>query len=276
MKSTRQKVYIAIAVAMIAISVGLIIYQNATGKNIVGGKSGTMVFPGPLTEMTFDIGNCEIDVIEADTADVTVTYSNLSGRLSDHYEDGKLSITYDSNISDIISSLFVGSNKNSKITITIPKDVCFERVAFEFGATEADISGLHAKQLQISVGAGEVTATNVYATEKAKLEIGVGEFTAKGVDLKNASLQCGVGSMEIEGLIEGKSSIDCGVGSVEATIRAEESNYKGTLDCGIGKVVFGSTTIDGIGSEKIVAADAEHSFNIDCGIGDVEVYFRNK
>ncbi len=274
MKSTRQKVYIAIAVAMIAISVGLIIYQNVTGKNNATGESGTRVFTGPITEVSLDIGSCEIDVIEADTEDITVTYSNLSGRLSDHCDDGKLSITYESNISDIISSLFVGSNKNSKITITVPKDVCFERVVLEIGAAEAEISGLSAKQLQISIGAGDVTATNVCATEKAKFEVGLGEFTAKGVDLKNASLQCGVGSMEIEGLIEGKSSIDCGVGSVEATIRAEESNYKGSLDCGIGEVVFGSVKIDGIGSEKTVAADAEHSFNIDCGIGDVEVRFK--
>lgn len=274
MKSTRQKVYIAIAVVLIAISVGLIIYQNATGKNLARGKSGTLVFPGPVTEMTFDIGNCEIDVIEADTEDVTVIYSNLSGRLSDHYENGKLSIDYDSNISDFISNLFVGSNKNGKITITIPKDVCFERVVLNVGAAEADINGLCAKQLQISVGAGDVSVTNVCATEKAKLEVGAGEFTAENAELRNTSLECGVGSMEIDGLLEGKSSIDCGIGSVEVVIRADESNYKGSLDCGIGKVVFGSTTIDGIGSEKVITADAEHSIDVDCGIGEVKVCFK--
>lgn len=274
MKSTKQKVYIAIAVAMIVMSLGLIFYQKITGKTLAEGKSGTRVFAGPITELTLDIGSCEIEVIEADTTDVTVVYSNLSGSLSDHCEGGKASLTYKGHTSGFISNLFGGRKESGTITVTIPKDACFDRAAFEFGAAEVKINGLQAKKLHIAVGAGEVTATDICATEKASLEVGAGEFTAKGVDLKNASLQCGVGSMEIEGLIEGKSSIDCGVGSVEAVIRADESDYSGTLDCGIGEVVFGSTTIDGIGSKKTVATDAKHSFDVDCGIGEVSVRFK--
>lgn len=274
MKSKRQKVYIAIAIAMIAISIVLIIYQNITGKNVNTGESGTRVFEGPITEMTIDIGSCEFEVIAADTTDVTVTYSNISGTLSDRCYDGRLSLTYKNDISGFLSNLFRGDIGSGKITITVPKDVCYEQVILEAGAAKAEIYGLCAKKLRISVGAGEMYANNIRATEQAKLEVGAGEFEAEKVTLRDTSLECGVGSMKIEGFIEGKSEIDCGVGSIRATIRGEESNYKGDLDCGIGRIVFGSVKIDGIGSEKTVANAGANSFEVDCGVGEVIVKFQ--
>lgn len=275
MKNAKQGIFILIAVAMIVASVGLIAMKNVyDGGNTNREKNGTRTFSGTVEKLVFEAGACEIEVVAGDTEEYILSYEGLShATLSDSLKDDTLKISYRQD-AGWPAKLFYGDDiKDTKITLTVPKDAVLSEAAFEFGAAEIEMEGISAKELLITVGAGELNAHRLTATEKALFTVGAGVFHSEDVELTNAILECGVGEMEISGNITGESTVDCGVGEMTLTLTGDEDNYQGSLNCGLGEIHMGSVEIEGSGNKSYGTSSAESRMDIKCGIGEVDVRF---
>lgn len=275
MRDAKRSVFILLAVVMIVLSVGLIamkgVYGSATENR---GKDGTRTFTGPVEKLVFEAGACDIEVVAGETEDYILTYTNLYyASLSDSFNDGVLTVTLKLDGS-FPARLFSGNGrKDTKIVLTVPKDAVLEEASFEFGAADIEMQGITAKELAVTVGAGELDAKKLTATEKAKFSVGAGEFSAEDVELSNARLDCGVGQMELSGNLTGDSTVDCGVGQISLTLTGNEEEYHGNLSCGLGEISMGSVKIDGSGNKTYGTSSAESRMDIKCGIGEVDVRF---
>ena len=274
MKSAKQIVFIAIGAAMILLAVGLIfLKQDVDRGERLHGENGTRVFEGPVNSLIFEAGACDIDIVIGDTQDYILEYESLShATISDHLENGELEITLKMD-TDWSTKWFDSDLDDAKITLTIPKNAELDSALFEFGAAEITMEEIAAKKLYLTVGAGELNADRLTATELARFNVGAGAFIAEDVALMNAELVCGVGEMNVSGSFDGDTTADCGVGAMELYVRGEQEDYRGELNCGLGEIEFGNIKIDGSGKRSHGTASAERRMDIKCGIGDVDVQF---
>lgn len=275
MRKAKQGVFILIAVVMLVASVGLIVMKKVYGGGTTNReKNGTRIFTGTVETLILDVGACDIEVVSGDTDDYILEYTNLSyATLSDSLKDGVLTVTYKMDTGWPARMFSQNGWKNTKIVLTVPEDATLAKAVFEFGAADIEMDNITAKELMVTVGAGELNAHKLTATEKAKLTVGAGEFHAEDVELFDAVLECGVGEMELSGNITGESTVDCGVGEIVLTLTGEEESYHGSLNCGLGEIHMGSEKISGSGSKSYGTSSAESRMDIKCGIGEVDVRF---
>lgn len=278
MKNAKQIVFILIGTSMIFLCVCLILMRNSMGtENTANTREyGAVVYEEPINSLVFEAGACSVEVVRGEDDEYLLTYDGLKyGNLTHRLEDGELRISYTQE-NGWTAKLFVEDDvDNQKITLTVPKDAVLDRAVFEFGAAEIDMDRIEAKEIYITVGAGELNADRFVATEHAVLKVGAGAFYADNVKLTNAELECGVGEMNISGTIDGKSTAECGVGALELGILGEQDDYYGELNCGLGKVHLGDIRIKEGENKSYGTSSAEHRMDIKCGIGKVDVYFQN-
>ena len=277
MKTTKQIIFIVIGAVMILLAVGLIFMKKSddapqwvTGER----KSGSKVFSEPISSLVFEAGACNIEILEGDGEGYIVDFENLKyGTLLTESEGEELKISYKQN-KDWTAKMFVDDDINDqKITLTIPKDAELDSALFEFGAAEITMEEVTAKKLYLTVGAGELNAERLTATELARFNVGAGSFSAEDVSLTNAELVCGVGEMSVSGSFDGDTTADCGVGAMELRVHGEQEGYRGDLNCGLGEIEFGNINIGGSGKKSYGTSSAERRMDIKCGIGEVDVRF---
>jgi len=281
MKSAKQTVYILIGTAMILLSVVLIIAKNANGTSgrfngVSGGDYGREVFEGPITSLVFEAGACNVEVMTGDADYFILDYEGLKyGKLTHKSEDGELLISYKQN-NNWPAKMFVDNDiDEQKVTLTVPKNALLDSALFEFGAAEITMEEIAAKKMYLTVGAGELKADRLTATELARFTVGAGTFSADDVALTNAELECGVGEMNVSGIFDGDTKADCGVGAMELAVYGEQEQYRGDLNCGLGEIDFGTISIEGSGNKTYGTSSAERRMDIKCGIGEVDVRFYN-
>ncbi len=281
MKSAKQIVFILIGAAMILLSVMLIAVKNtnnAQGRfnGESGGEYGSEVFEGPITSLVFEAGACDIEVLAGDADYFILDYEGLKyGNLSHRFEDGELLISYKQD-NNWPAKMFVDNDiDDQKITLTVPRGAELESALFEFGAAEISMEEIMAKKLYLTVGAGELKADKLTATELARFNVGAGTFSAVDVALTDAELECGVGEMNVSGIFYGDTKAECGVGAMELAVYGEPEQYRGELNCGLGEIDFGTISIEGSGNKTYGTSSAERRMDIKCGIGEVDVRFNN-
>lgn len=281
MKSTKQTVFILIGTAMILLSVVLIIAKNANGNvgrydGESGGDYGREVFESTVSSLVFEAGACDIEVVTGDEDYYILDYEGLKyGDLDFNVENGELQISYRQN-GNWTAKMFVDDDiDDQKITLTVPKGEVLDSASFEFGAAEVSMDEIVAKKLYLTVGAGELKADKITATEYAKLKVGAGSFSMEDAVLTNAELECGVGEMNVSGTFYGDTKADSGVGAMELAVFGEQEQYHGSLNCGLGEIDFGTISIEGSGNKTYGTSSAERRMDIKCGIGEVDVRFYN-
>lgn len=279
MKSAKQVAFVLIGAAMIFLSVGLILTKksNDTRNGISSeGESGSRIFSMPISSLVFEAGACNIEILEGEGTDYIIDFEGLKyGNLTTKPEGETLTVSYKQN-DNWTAKMFLDNDINDqKITLTVPKGVVLDSALFEFGAAEITMDGVAAKELYVTVGAGQLTAERLTATELAKFNVGAGSFSAEDVLLTNAKLECGVGEMNVSGTFDGETKADCGVGAMELVVYGEQELYHGDLNCGLGEIDFGTISIEGSGNKTYGTSSAERRMDIKCGIGEVDVRFYN-
>ena len=281
MKSAKQTVYILIGSAMILLSVILIIAKNANSNvgrfdGTSGGDYGREVFEGPISTLVFEAGACNVEVVSGETDYFILDYEGLKyGKLTHKLEDGELSVSYKQN-DNWAAKMFIDSEiDEQKITLMVPEGTMLDSALFEFGAADISMEEIAAKKLYLTVGAGELKAERITATEQARFKVGAGSFSMEDAVLTNAELECGVGEMNVSGTFDGDTKADCGVGAMELAVFGEQEQYRGELNCGLGEIDFGTISIEGSGNKSYGTSSAERRMDIKCGIGEVDVRFYN-
>ena len=159
------------------------------------------------------------------------------------------------------------SDSKSRITIYLPEDVELEEADIQVGAGIVDVTGLIAKNVEFSFGAGNVNMQNITVKNNAKIECGAGQAIIKNSELANADIEAGVGKLVYSGDLTGNTQIDCGVGDVEVELTGDAEKYAIHTEKGIGDIKINDNSV----ADDSTTGNGENKINIEGGVGDVDI-----
>lgn len=151
-------------------------------------------------------------------------------------------------------SLFSFNNKTilpdkyrPTVTVTIP-DKLFKKIDFKLGVGETEIDGLKADEMEIDIGVGEATFTNITVNDRFDADVGVGH-------------------LKFSGDVKGKMDIDVGVGDADFTFDGYYNDYRIDQNTGIGDFDLdrGDTSQGG---------NANIPIKVDLGVGNIDMRFK--
>jgi len=222
--------------------------------------------PANITGAVFELAVGEVEIRTGDTMELVVT-DMFEDAISSHVEDG---IWY---IKDsLLGSGSVHSDYSPDIVITIPEDEFFEQMNIYLAAGRMDADKLTAQELRLEVDAGSLKVLHLSAEEMLTVENGAGEIKLYDVTASNLTVNQGVGAIDITGAVTGHNVIKGGIGEIKLTLTNRERvdfNYKVTG--GLGEVEIGDMVLHGDSTNMSYDRDSADYFEVDCGIGRVEI-----
>lgn len=214
-----------------------------------------------FTSISVNLSAAELEIKMGDKFDVETNHKYLKCE----EKDDILKISE-------IRKLFASHPRGMKVILTIPKDKIFDYVDIRAGAGTVTIDELSSNMLNIDLGAGELTAQILDASDKAEIDGGAGSVTISGGRLNNADIDMGVGELNLTSELSGKSSIDYGVGETNLVLIGEEDDYKIELDKGIGEAWLVGKKM----SDDSIYGAGKSFIEIDGGIGELNIKFNSK
>lgn len=156
-----------------------------------------------------------------------------------------------------------------EVKLTIPEELCLEKVYLKTAAGEVDIERLMTKRFVAKVGAGEIQIKNLEVTQFAQMENGAGAMRVENGRIHNLDMNIGAGEVSICAAITGDSKIKAGIGELDLELLGDSADYSVTVNKGIGSCsvdrlnyVSGNTYGDGPNHLKMYG-----------GIGEINVSF---
>ena len=113
-----------------------------------------------------------------------------------------------------------------------------------------------------------------YTFVEFELEVGAGEATVEGIVATEASIDVGAGKASIKKLDAKEVDASADAGELYLEVVGKQENYSYNLECGIGQIQVGGESYTGLGTEKkIQNPNAERFLEADCDIGNVQIQF---
>ena len=149
-----------------------------------------------------------------------------------------------------------GRIQDREIKVSYPKKMEFEDASIDVAAGNVNLDDdFYAKNLNVSVAAGEFTNDSAITAEKAEITVGTGN-----VDLEELEVQ----TLEA----------DCGIGNIDLDINGKETDYDYEISCAAGSIDIGDSSYSGLGHEKKISnPGASGKMTFDCGVGNITVDF---
>lgn len=219
-----------------------------------------------ITGVIIELAVGEVEIRTGDTMELVVS-DMFEGAISAYTEDG---IWY---IKDsLLGNGSVHSDYSPDISITVPADAAFEQMNVYLAAGRMDADKLAAREMRLEVDAGSLKVHHLTAENLLAVENGAGEIKLYDVTASNLTVNQGVGAIAITGAVTGNNVIKGGIGEIELTLTDRESvdfNYKVTG--GIGEVKIDDTVLHGDSYNVSYDRNTADYFEIECGIGRVEI-----
>lgn len=266
--------YIAIAfAALLAVGIiaGCIGLFGVLGAIVFGDKSGSTVITGELdgvyTAMT-DIKVLEIDIAAANLTikqgDSFSVESNLKN-LKITEGNGKLALKEKSKF-----KISLGKNDlpEAILTVYIPQGTVLDEADITTGAGKVRIESLSAENLELELGAGDVTASKLTVTRVADIQGGAGRVTLTECSIHNLDMEMGVGQLNMHSVLSGRSELDLGVGESNITLIGSKSDYSLDISKGIGELMIEGKKVNDAG-----IYGGENRVTINGGIGRIDIGF---
>lgn len=219
-----------------------------------------------ITGIDFELAVGDVQIRKGSAMELTVT-DMFEDAVSAYVKDGVWYIT-----DSLLERGSVHSEYSPEVTITLPEDVFFEKVSIYLAAGRMDADKLAAKDMSLKVEAGSLKVFYLEAEDSLTLENGAGEIKLYDVDASNLTVNQGVGAIDITGDITGNNNIRGGVGEIKLSLtnrKRVDFNYK--VNGGIGEVKIGDMVLHGDTTNMSFDRDSADYFEIDCGIGRVEL-----
>lgn len=234
---------------------GIHFYPN----NYETGVNKEMINPENIKNLkvNFDYGEMVIKTGDVDEINVETQYINQN-RFKYKVNGDTLEIGYDRGWS--INIFGIHAINSSRIEITVPEIMTFDKVDIDNGAGRMTVEGITAERLIVENGAGEMIMDGVTATDRLDIDGGVGAITVRDAVCGGIDADIGVGELRFIGEVNGNGKIDSGVGAVYMTLYGNRDDYDFKTDSGIGNV-----TTPGSNS------GAKYTFNVSSGIGEVKI-----
>lgn len=217
-----------------------------------------------ITGVVFEIAVGDVEIRNGDSMEVVVT-DMLEGAISSYEEDGIWYIT-----DSLLGS--VQTEYCPNFTITIPKDSAFEHMNIYLAAGLMNADKLTAREMHLEVDAGSLKVHHLTAEDFLTVKNGAGEIVLYDAAASNLTVEQGVGAIDITGDITGYNTIKGGIGEIELSLtNRPEVNFNYKVSGGLGEVEIGDRSIRGNSENFSFDRDTADYFEIDCGIGRIEI-----
>lgn len=215
--------------------------------------------------LTLDLGAGEFEIVESDGTDIVIK----SKRKMNVSADGE-DIVIETPNEDVFLN-FIGNNPH-EVTIEVPRGTEFDDIVMEVGAGELTCPGLLCESLIMEIGAGRISVED-FTCKEAVISVGAGEIIVENGTAGEMNVEVGMGNFVFEGSVQGDLDADCGMGNVQMKVTGNEKDYNYQIDCDMGNVTVGSHSYSGIGAEQDIDNGASSDFDLDCGMGNLEIRF---
>ncbi len=264
-----------------------------------GGVSGGMetgLTAARLRKLEIEVGACQMYIGEASGDELSIA---VTGECEDHYRyrikegDTFMLVHKDMKSGDFDDLWKRNHHKgNTKIKLYLPKNASLDEVSIDFGAGKLESGYLKAREIEISVGAGECVFEGLEASESADISLGAGKFITESLVAREAGFDIAAGELQVNGakvgsetqvdismgnavlngVFAGELDVECSMGSLELTLEGAESDYNYEVDCGMGSIKIGGNDYDGLADHEIYNGSND-IIDISCSMGTVNVNF---
>jgi len=258
---TFSKIIVILGSAFIVLGIVLGIVAVSLGGGLINNKEmNTVDFNGTyanVTSLYFEIGAGQVNIKTGDEFKVDAT-GVLANQFESSVNDGVWTIkdTKKFEFPFFTRNNFNLMNYSPQVTIYLPK-------------------GFEAENINISLGAGTVNAEELFA-QKTDISVGAGALTVQSFKTGESKIDCGVGKVEINGTMAGNSKIHCGVGKIDMQLIGNKNDYDYNVSVGVGNVQINNDNYNGSASKNITNEGAKYNFNLDCGVGSINLQVKEK
>lgn len=257
-----QKVikYFALALAIcIIISIFSLILSvlNSLGVSVIEKDSKVVdayIINDDINDMDISLNSSDLSIIWGDNLGVDSTSKSIDVKI-------------EGNILKISEKNSLFWDRNSKVTITIPRRFYLNSVDIDSGAGSILIEDINTKELDLDLAAGKVDINNINVLNDTEIDGGAGKLTMDNVTLSNLKLSLGAGSSKITGVFKGNSEIECSVGGLDLTLLDSINNYALDIDKAIGKVYVNSRKI----TDEKYTTNGENPLKIEGAVGSINI-----
>lgn len=214
----------------------------------------------------FEIAVGEVEIRTGDTMEVSVT-DMFEHAISSYVKDGIWYIT-----DSLLGSGSVHSEYSPQITITMPANLNLHFGNIYLAAGVMNAENLVAKDLKLEVDAGSIKVFYLMTDNSLAVKNGVGEVKIYDAKIKNLTVDEGIGAISIFGAVSGHNVIKGGIGEVKLSLTDRSRvDFNYNVKCGIGDVEIGDMKFSGNTETTSLAYPDADYFEVDCGIGHIEI-----
>lgn len=164
----------------------------------------------------------------------------------------------------------INYENKSRLAIYLPSNKSYKKVTIKTGAGKVAIETLSSEKLDLAVGAGKLTISNLIVTNKADIESGAGKVTIKNGHLNNLNLEMGVGKFTLNSSLTGTSEIVAGIGALDINLLDQPSAYQIEAEKEIGSIRIADSEI----KNKTTYGTGYNTIKLEGGIGSINVTFK--
>lgn len=263
-------------------------------KELEGKKEQLPLTAEMLGSLEIDVDECNVVIWKSEDANAWISVDGNTNR--PHYaienEDGRSELSIENEVVHHIGHWRNGSNDT--VYLWLPEGCALEECEISMGAGYMDSIFLKAKKMKAELGAGMVT-TDGFEGEKISVTVGAGELLADRITAGTADFEIGAGHLSIEdltvsgkadlevsmgiaevaGTLSGDLDMDCDMGEILMRLTGSEDDHSYNVECGMGNVDVGSYSHGGFAAHKTWNTGKNSEFDINCNMGNITVTFED-
>ena len=118
-------------------------------------------------------------------------------------------------------------NKQSVVTVTVPKDFVAKNTEVEVDAGKLEIDKLATDVLDVNVQAGKATINKLTVNSKASIDVEAGSVNGEDYNGKNLEVEVSAGSCDLTGMFTERLDLECSAGAIniDTALAADEYSY---------------------------------------------------
>ncbi|MBR6643661.1 MAG: DUF4097 family beta strand repeat protein [Lachnospiraceae bacterium] len=219
-----------------------------------------------ISGIDFEIAVGDVQIRRGNTMEISVT-DMFENAISSYVKDGVWYVT-----DSLLGSGSVHSEYSPEITITMPEELAPAFINLYLAAGRMDADHLNAEEVRLEVDAGSLKVFHLSADALLKIKNGVGEVKIYDATAKNLTVDAGVGAVDVTGAISGNNKINGGIGEVKISLTDRtEVDFNYNVTCGIGEAEIGDRVFHGNSENTSFDYNNADYFEVNCGIGHVEI-----
>lgn len=202
---------------------------------------------GSVTKLNVEAGACQIEFVPSRDGDFHVTVQGADG-YDCYVEENTLCIN---GVPDHVVKLV---KDRGKIILAVPEGYSFE-------------------QIELSLGAGQITGNAELSAEKVEIELGAGDISLSALNTDSLDAEVGMGSLALWGDIRREADVECAMGTVEMQLAGTATDFNYQIEIVSGSVNIGGQSVGAMAQERDIDNDAPKDFRLECAMGSIDLTF---